>query len=291
LRGRQYWHQRSPALMPIAIQSFERAIALDPGYTLAYAGLADCQSILRSYGLVSDAASRSRAEAALKRAMALDPMLPEVQYSQGLFIFCFERAWREAEPYFRRAIDLNPRWSLAQVYYGYFLGVASRHDEASAHVKVALDLDPLSPFVHAFGAGALSFSRAYPEAERLARRALDLQPEYPSGLIALGGVLTLSGRLAEAIPVVERVVAQSRAPIYVGLLGILYGRAGRMDDLTRLEHELEERRSRGEYITPFSRVQFAMARGDGGLIRHALEQCLADKYAVRFFAQMVHCVT
>jgi hypothetical protein len=64
-----------------------------------------------------------------------------------------------------------------------------------------------------------------------------------------------------------------------------------MDDLTRLEHELEERRSRGEYITPFSRVQFAMARGDGGLIRHALEQCLADKYAVRFFAQMVHCVT
>jgi|SRR6516165_2440150 hypothetical protein len=56
----------------------------------------------------------------------------------------------------------------------------------------------------------------------------------------------------------------------------MYGLAGRTDDLTRLEHELEERRSRGEYITPVSPVAFAMGRSDRGLIRQALEDCLAD---------------
>src|SRR5262249_51100540 len=154
-KGRQYWHQRSPALMPIAIRSFEQAIALDHEYTLAYAGLADCHSILRPWGWVSEGTSRPPAEAALMRALVLDPILPEVQFSQGLFILYFERAWLPAEPYLRRALELNPRWSLAHVYYGYFLAAAYRHEEASAQVNVALDLDPLSPFVHAFGALAL----------------------------------------------------------------------------------------------------------------------------------------
>ena len=57
---------------------------------------------------------------------------------------------------------------------------------------------------------------------------------------------------------------------------MVYALVGRTDDLTRLEHELEERRSRGEYITPVSRVAFAMGRGDGAMIRRALEDCLVD---------------
>jgi len=183
LKGRQYWYQRSPGLMPLAIRLFEQAIALDPDYTLAYAGLADCYGILRGWTWVSDATSSPPAEAALKRAMALDPKLPEVQFSQGLFIFCFKRAWLQAEPYFRRALELNPRSSLAQVYYGYFLAAAYRLDEASAQVRVALDLDPLLPYVHALGALALYACRAYPEAERLARQALDLQVDYLFGLM------------------------------------------------------------------------------------------------------------
>jgi hypothetical protein len=82
--------------------------------------------------------------------------------------------------------------------------------------------------------------------------------------------------VAEAIPVVERLVALSRAPNILGLLGGMYGLAGRRDDLTHLEHELEERRTRGEYITPVSRVALAVGRSDRVLIKRALEDCLAD---------------
>jgi Tfp pilus assembly protein PilF len=262
--------------MPIAIRSFEQAIALDPDYTLAYAGLTDCHSILRAYGRVSQATSRPAAESALKRAITLDPMLTEVQFSQALFIINFERRWRQSEPYLRRAIELNPRSSLARAYYGLVFAAAYRPDEASAQVQVALDLDPLSPYVHAQAALALYMGGAHPEAERLARRALDLQPDYVLGLGALAQVLTISGRVAEAIPVAERLVALSRAPMFVGSLAMMYGLAGRTPDLTHLEHELEERRSRGEYIAPFSQVQFALGRADGALIRHALEECFTD---------------
>jgi TolB-like protein len=276
LKGRQYWHQRSPALMPIAIRSFEQAIALDPDYTLAYAGLADCYCILRAWGWASEAASRSPAETSLTRAMALDPTLLEVQFSQGLFIVFFERAWLQAEPYYRRALELNPRSSLARVHYGWFLAAAYRPDEVSAQVTVALDLDPLSPFVHAFSAWALCLGGAYAEAERLVRRALELQPDYVPGLLVLEMVLAFSGRVAEAIPVAERSVALFRAPIFLSLLGVAYGLAGRTEDRTRLEDELEERRRRGEYITPVSSVLFAIGRGDGVMVKGALERCIDD---------------
>ena len=152
-----------------------------------------------------------------------------------------------------------------------------RTDMAMAQVNVALDLDPLSPFVHTIGAVANYLGGAYPEAERLARRALNLQPNNPFGLFWLAVVLTVSGRVVEAIPVAEHLVALSRTPpTFVSLLGIAFGLAGRTDDMTQLEHELKERRSRGEYISPFSFVSFAIARGDGAMLRRVLEDCLAD---------------
>jgi serine/threonine protein kinase/tetratricopeptide (TPR) repeat protein len=276
LKGRQYWHQRSPNLMPIAIRSFEQAIAIDPDYALAYAGLADCHIALRGWGWVPVATSRPPAEAALTRALALDPMLPEVEFSQAIFILNFDRAWLQAEPYFRHAVELNPRWSLAHLFYGMFLAAAYRPDEASAQVQVALDLDPLSPWVHAGSALTLNMTGAYPEAERLARRALDLQPDYLPGLYALAGSLICCDRAVAAIPVADRAAALSRAPVFVGMLGLVYGRGGRADGLTQLEHELDERRERGEYITPWSLVSFAIGRGDGAMVRATLERCLAD---------------
>src|SRR5262249_7233593 len=223
------------------IRSFEQAIALDPDYTLAYAGLAGCHTLLRSGGWVSEATARPPAERALARAMALNPMRPEVQVAQGRFIFQLERAWLRAEPYFLQALELKPRWSVAHMTYSVFLAFAYRHDEALAHVNAALDLDPLSPVVHGTCALAMDLSREHLKAEHLIRRALDLQADHVVGLWGLATHLTGTGRAAEAIPVAERLVAFSRTPTIVGTLGMAYGRAGRTGDLVRLEHELEER--------------------------------------------------
>ncbi|HJZ78089.1 MAG TPA: hypothetical protein VKE51_40460 [Vicinamibacterales bacterium] len=135
---------------------------------------------------------------------------------------------------------------------------------------------------------AMDLCREHLKAEHLIRRTLDLQADYIVGLWGLAIHLTATGWAAEAIPVAERLVSLSRAPIFVGTLGMAYGRAGRTDDLVRLE--LGERRSRGEYIAPASKVQFAIGRGDGALIRRALEDCLADHtsiYSLRAFTGLL----
>lgn len=98
---------RSPSSLQAAIQCFEQVIALDPDYALAYAGLADCYAIYRVYGWHSDAKCRPPVLAAVERAVALDPSLAEVHYSQALVPYYFDRHWRAAETHLRRALAIN----------------------------------------------------------------------------------------------------------------------------------------------------------------------------------------
>ena len=103
LKGRHYWHQRSPATLKVAIQCFQQAIALDRRYALAYCGLADCYGIYRVYGWTRAADNRAQAEEAVMQAMALAPDLAEANFSKAFYTFYFERQWRNAGPHFRRA--------------------------------------------------------------------------------------------------------------------------------------------------------------------------------------------
>jgi serine/threonine protein kinase/Tfp pilus assembly protein PilF len=276
LRGRHYWHQRSPGTLHTAIHCFEQAVALDPDYALAYTGLADCYSILRVYGWISAGDSRPRAFDAVTRAAELDPTLGEVHYSQGFFTFSFEPAWRQAEAHFKNAIALSPRSSLAQVYFGLYLAARYRFDEATALVAAALELDPLSPFVQAVAALTAYLARRFDQAETSARRALELQPDYLLGLWVLGLALYGLDRNEEGTAAMERVVAVSRAPIFVGMLGFGYAREARIDEARRLLQELEDRRSRGEYVMPVAQLAVWIGLKDVAAIRGALEACMTD---------------
>ena len=121
LKGRHFWNQRSPAVVGTAIRCFEEAIGLDPDYALAYAGLADCYSILRVYGWTPTEHSQPRALDAVNKALALDPNLPEAHFSKALYTFHFESHWRAARADFLRALELSPQIALFEAYYGLFL--------------------------------------------------------------------------------------------------------------------------------------------------------------------------
>jgi serine/threonine-protein kinase len=276
LRGRHYWHQRSPGTLHTAINCFEQAVAYDPGYALAYAGLADCYCILRVYGWISAPDSRPRALDAVSRAVELDATLGEVQYSQAFVSFTFDRSWRRAERHFKEAVALSPRSSLAQVYYGLYLGARYRFGEAMPLVEAARELDPLSPFVQAAVALTVYLAGRFDQAESGARRALELQPDYLLGLWVLGLALCGLDRHQEAIATLERAAALSRAPIFVGMLGFGYARAGRVEAATLLLRELEDRRSRGEYVMPVAQLTVSTGLGDIGAIRSALNACITD---------------
>ena len=276
LKGRHYWHQRSPTTLRVAIQCFEQAIQLDPQYALAYAGLADCYGILRLYGWVSAEDGRPPAHAAMTHAMTLAPSLWEVNFSRGFYAFYFERHWREAGPHFQKAVAINPRSSLAQAYYGQFLATEGRADDALAHTTLACQLDPLSDFIHAFAAITLYHVCRFEEAERMGQRALELQPDYLIALWIRGLALSALGRHEVAIAALERAVTLSRAPVFVGILGLAYARAGRIDDATRLLHELEDRGVRGEYIPAFAPLTIHIGLGDLPAIQKELASAAAE---------------
>ena len=277
LRGRYYWNQRSPATLRLAIQCFEQAINLDPQYALAYAGLADCYSILRTYGWVSANDSREPAQAAMTQAMILAPSLWEVNFSRAIFAFYFERDWREAGPYFQKAIAINSNSSHSQTYYGIFLATEGRHtEEAVQRIALACQMDPLSPVIH--GGVALTFYSLgdYEAAERMVHKALELQPDYLMALWARGLVLSGLGRHEEAIDSLKRAVTLEHAPIFLGGLGLAYGRAGRPNDAYHLIQELEDRGSQGEYVPAFAVLAIHVGQGDLPTIRKALSKALEE---------------
>ena len=284
LKGRHYWHQRSPSTLRVAIKCFEQAIQVDPRYALAWTGLADCYGILRVYGWVPAEEARPHAQAAITQAVTLDPSLWEVNFSRGVYAFYFERDWHEAESHFRKAIAINPRSSLAQVYLGLFLAAEGRAEETAKHASLACQLDPLSAFNHAVAGGAFHTLNRFDAAERASRQSLELQPDYLFGLWVHGLALCGLGRNEDAIEPLERAVVLSRAPIFVGNLGLAYGRAGRIDDANRLLRELEERSGRGEFVAAFTSLCIHIGLSDLPAMRRSLSKALMEATpAVSFF--------
>jgi TolB-like protein/Tfp pilus assembly protein PilF len=269
LRGRYAWHQRSPTTMRAAIKDFEQSLKLDPNNALAFAGLADCYVVLTFYGWMPPGDARGPAYEAMQRAVALAPNLWETNFSRGLYIFTFERAWRSAEPYFEKAAALSPRVALAHTYFGLFLAVAGKADEAVAQADLGSQLDPLSPLPRSMAAVAYKILGRLEAAESAARQALDLQADFLPALWELGRILCTMQRSEEAVPYFERAVQLSRAPWCVGWLGLGLACAGQADEARRLLSELDERGSRGEFIPPLVRLQIHSGLGDVAAIRTA----------------------
>jgi TolB-like protein/Flp pilus assembly protein TadD len=277
LKGRHYWHQRSPSTLRLAIQSFERAIALDADYALAYAGLADSWALYRPYGWLPIEQCQAPAQRAVERAMALAPELAEVQFAQALHVLYFEPHWRASEPFFKRAIEISPRWSLARAFHGVALAGRYRLDEARVEAAAAIELDPLSPFIYGAAGMAYFAGGDVPAAEQAARRALELQPDFLMGVWLLAIALDDKGDLAQAAALMEKTTALSRAPIFVSMLGKIYALQRTPGACARIEAELDERRARGEYIPRACDVMIAVGRRDVVALRAALQACIDEK--------------
>jgi eukaryotic-like serine/threonine-protein kinase len=277
LKGRHFWHLRGPGDLRSAIRYFERVIALDPDYALAYSGLADCLAICRAYGWFSYEQSHDRARDAVARAMALDPSLAQVNFSRAVHLFLFDRKCRDAESFLLAAVAIDPKMVDAHAYLGLVSACDGRFDEAQAHIDRAREVDPASAFVHFLAAITLCVGGRFDRAAEAARTVVELQPDSLSGLWPLGLALSGLSQHDEAIALLERAVTLTRAPFYVGHLGFAYGRAGRVDEARRLITELNERADRGEYVSPGAALSVCTGLGDVPGVAAALEACRVDR--------------
>ncbi len=154
LRGRYYWNKRTSADLQRALGYFWQAVDEEPAYALAYAGIADCYNWLGYiFGRLPPQEAMPKARAAAFKALEIDDHLAEAYASLAFVKFVFEWQWKEAGDYFKKAIELNPRYAPVRHVYGVYLATVWRQfDQALAEVNKGLDLDPLSlPINHMVG--------------------------------------------------------------------------------------------------------------------------------------------
>lgn len=210
LQARERWRARTPESIKQAIPLYEKAIAIDPQFSRAYAGLADCYNIAMS-GLPPDY-RYPRAKENAEKAIALDPDSAEAHTSLAFMRYKFEWRWQDADDEFRRAIKLNPRYELAHHWYGEFLGLMDRTDEAIAELKTALDLDPLSVAVRADMVRPLERARRLAEAHHVLEDGIRIDPTWYGLRLMMADVLALEGRDRESAEQTWRALTLRGAP-------------------------------------------------------------------------------
>jgi serine/threonine protein kinase/tetratricopeptide (TPR) repeat protein len=200
LEGRQLWYGRTPAGIKKSIDLFQQAIGGDPNFALAYSGLADTYNIAPSYGIgITSKQGEMLADEAARKALELDDSLPEAHAARA-FALSNLRRWSEAEPEFRRAIELNPNNAAARYFFAFgYLAPQNRMDEALEQYRTAISLDPLSSIINTNYGVLLMEARRYPEALAQFQKVLARDPNFPAVHYKLSQFCATTGRFADAV--------------------------------------------------------------------------------------------
>lgn len=242
LKGRYFWNKRDAAGLKKAIEYFQRAVAVDPGYAQAYSGLADAYALAGGweYGVLAPQEAAPRAREAASRAVHLDPALSEAHTSLAFALDMSSRDWNGAEREFRRALDLNPGYATAHHWYGYHLMMLGRDNEGIAELKRAESLDPLSLIISAGVADVLFIAHRFDDSMRQLQKTLEMDPNFAMAHYQRGQVLVQQHKLDAAISEFERAIELAgSSPAFDANLANAYAASGRTVDARRTAADLE----------------------------------------------------
>ena len=275
LQGRQWFIRYTRGALGRAIEYFERAIALDPTFALAYANLGMAYTELVEGGAIAPDIAYERAAEVATEAMRLDPELGAAYCTMGHLKGIREFDWSGAEQNFKRALELSPNSSDTYDLYGRLCAALARYDEALALHDRARELDPL---VHRMdGVTTLLRARRYAEAVHRAEDALDLDPNYDRTRATLGWAYFLSGRKDEGLAQLERAVLLSpENTMWLGQLGEAYAMAGKTAKARKILTELEVL-ARSGYVSPYHFAYVYTGLGDTDRAMDWLERAVAGR--------------
>ncbi len=179
VKGRYYWNKRTPADLEAALSYFNQAIDKDPGYALAYAGVADDYSVLSDYGDVDPRDTMPKAKAAAAKALELDPTLARPHADLGNALMQYDWDFSAGEAEFRKAFELDPNDATAHQWLCQPFSYIGRLQEAIAECNRAHELDPLSPIISYALADAYRMDHQYDKAIEIAQKINADNPAFP----------------------------------------------------------------------------------------------------------------
>jgi TolB-like protein/DNA-binding winged helix-turn-helix (wHTH) protein/Flp pilus assembly protein TadD len=251
LKGRFYWDKRTAEAVKKSIEYFNQAIEKDPSFALAYAGLADCYVVPAIR--IPPREAMPKAKAAAMRALELDETLAEAHASLGRVLASYDWDWKGAEKEYKRAIELNPRYAVAHQWYGGYLAVTGRSNEAVEERKRALELDPLSLIINAELGMAFYYAREYDQAIEQFKKTLELDQNFPPTRAFLLAAYEQKGMYNEAIAEFKKALPL-RGISEVGFLraglGHIYAVSGKKTEARKLLAELKQLSEQGYVPAP-----------------------------------------
>jgi TolB-like protein/DNA-binding winged helix-turn-helix (wHTH) protein/tetratricopeptide (TPR) repeat protein len=241
LKGRYFWNKRTEEGLIKAIEFFEQAIAKQPDYVEAYAGLSDSYALLgwAPSGQFSRSETTARARAASLKALEIDDTVAEAHTSLASISMTYDWNWPVAEKEFRRAIELDPGYATAHHWYAFYCASQGRTENALVEIQIAKKIDPLSLIINQDLAQLLYFARRYDDAIEQSRRVLEMDstlaaPHVTAGLAYLG-----KQQYSESVAELETAVRLSGGePGTMAVLGIAYAQAGRVAEARKILEKL-----------------------------------------------------
>ena len=276
LKGRYFWNKRTEENIETALNYFQQAVELDPGYALAYTGIGDVWIVRGWYSVLAPKETFPQAKAAVVKALAFDAMSAEAHTSRAHIYLEFDHEWVAAESEYLRAIELNRRYAIAHHWYGGYLSAMGRHEEALRQALIARELDPLSLIINTWVGLRYYFAGRYAMAISEYEKALELDPDFPPAHWHLGWAFEQTGRTADAIASAERAMAISDNPLYLASLGHAHAKAGNDEKARQILDRLAQT-AQTRHVSAYHTAVIHAALGDADEGIKWLERAYAEQ--------------
>lgn len=235
LKGRYHLHGMTAATVQRSVEYFETAIREDPHHAPSYAGLASAYGLLAiaPFDLLPPREAMPKAESAARKSLELDDSLAEAHTALALVLHHYHWDWKAAESSYRRAIELNPNYAPAHLWYSWLLLALGRQADAADEIEQTLEIvqqtDPHRMVaVHATRAASYYFNHEYERAAQESKKAIELNPNYFMSHFLLARAYARMGMTAEAIAELRsKGAAAGEVPLVDAALGLTYGSAGK----------------------------------------------------------------
>jgi len=276
LKGRYFWNQRGTGLLK-AIPLFEEALHRDPLYALAYAGLADCYSLVGFYGKVPPQQVFPKAKAAALQALKIDETLVEAHTSLGFIRYFYDWDAVGAANSFRRAIELNPDYPPAHYWNAALCFMVGQPERAIEEDRKALQAEPFSIFTNAHFGWVLVALRRPEEAIAQLRITLELNSNFFLAHWLLGQAYLLQSRREDAVAAFHRAVEFSeRNPRMLSWLACGFAALGQRENALAIANELRARSTR-EYVSSLTLAYIYASLGDHECVFDLLEKAFLER--------------